>query len=307
MIRSGPGFHFFVVLLLLASTRESGSRAATLHVDDFQSSSQGWISGGSISRITSGGPGGDEDAFLRVGTTSPVGPGSHLAARNSLSAWTGNYTAVDARVISLDMMVAANSPALPIRIVLFDPTASVHRYTSTMSQTVPNDGVWRNYEFLLDAASLTRVQGTISYETLMAGVGQVMVRYNPGTPSAMGESTTGVLNFDNIALDGPPELARSDFDGDFDVDGDDLATWESNFGVGDGADTDDDGDTDGRDVLNWQREYTGPGAFTAKQVVPEPATISLLTLCLAAVFSKRPRKGLFVQPVSPSPIPTALS
>ncbi len=47
--------------------------------------------------------------------------------------------------------------------------------------------------------------------------------------------------------------APADFDNDGDVDGNDLAQWEDNFG----ADADSDGDTDGADFLAWQRQFTG--------------------------------------------------
>ncbi len=51
--------------------------------------------------------------------------------------------------------------------------------------------------------------------------------------------------------------APADFDNDGDVDGNDLAQWEDNFGADANADADSDGDTDGADFLAWQRQFTG--------------------------------------------------
>ncbi len=51
--------------------------------------------------------------------------------------------------------------------------------------------------------------------------------------------------------------APADFDNDGDVDGNDLAQWEDNFGADANADADSDGDSDGADFLAWQRQFTG--------------------------------------------------
>lgn len=54
----------------------------------------------------------------------------------------------------------------------------------------------------------------------------------------------------------------ADFDLDNDVDTNDLAVWQTGYGISSGAattngDADADGDVDGSDFLNWQRGYTG--------------------------------------------------
>jgi len=80
--------------------------------------------------------------------------------------------------------------------------------------------------------------------------------------------------------------ATSDFDGDGDVDGDDLTLWQTGFGTagaataGDG-DADADGNVDGRDFLIWQRQFgfdLTPGAIAA---IPEPGTCVLLIVGVA--------------------------
>ncbi len=85
----------------------------------------------------------------------------------------------------------------------------------------------------------------------------------------------------------------TDFDGDLDVDGADLAIWETSYGVDDGADADGDGDSDGADFLAWQRDaglsLAGMFPIVAAQAVPEPATL-LLVLPAVFFFTSR-RKG----------------
>jgi autotransporter-associated beta strand protein len=73
---------------------------------------------------------------------------------------------------------------------------------------------------------------------------------------------------------------ESDFDGDGDVDGDDLSRWQDGFGIGttrDQGDADGDLDVDGGDFLVWQRQ-TGAGVsgLSAVALVPEPSCLALL-------------------------------
>ncbi|WP_148075285.1 beta strand repeat-containing protein [Bythopirellula goksoeyrii] len=70
----------------------------------------------------------------------------------------------------------------------------------------------------------------------------------------------------------------ADFDGDGDVDAEDLIKWQGDFG-GLGSDTDGDGDTDGADFLAWQRQFGGSIPFNAAvQAVPEQNASSILIL-----------------------------
>lgn len=50
-------------------------------------------------------------------------------------------------------------------------------------------------------------------------------------------------------------LSPANFDGDLDVDGDDLARVQNSYGIDAGGDVDGDGDTDGRDFLAWQQQF----------------------------------------------------
>ncbi len=83
----------------------------------------------------------------------------------------------------------------------------------------------------------------------------------------------------------------ADFDGDLDVDNDDLDIWETAFGVDDGADADGDGDSDGADFLAWQGEFGLSLAdflpIVSVQAVPEPATGFLAALAGLALWTKR--------------------
>ncbi len=84
----------------------------------------------------------------------------------------------------------------------------------------------------------------------------------------------------------PESSIPGDFDGDGDVDSDDLADWQSGYGLGPAGDADDDGDTDGRDFLIWQRNYTGPQAVSVFSV-PEPTSLLVVIFGIIMVLNLR--------------------
>jgi uncharacterized protein YodC (DUF2158 family) len=91
-----------------------------------------------------------------------------------------------------------------------------------------------------------------------------------------------------LILSEPP---TADFDHDGDVDGDDLAQWQGDFGVNDRSDVDDDGDSDGHDFLAWQRQLSSSLPASAASSVPEPDAMALISLpgCGLALVRRRRR------------------
>jgi hypothetical protein len=90
-------------------------------------------------------------------------------------------------------------------------------------------------------------------------------------------------------------LTPGDFDGDADVDADDLAAWTAGSGTTSGAtpsdgDADADGDVDGADLLAWQRNLGWSAlnaAASAGAGVPEPAAAILAIVAWAAVAARQ--------------------
>jgi hypothetical protein len=75
----------------------------------------------------------------------------------------------------------------------------------------------------------------------------------------------------------------ADFDGDGDVDGDDLDQWQGDFAVNGMSDSDGDGDSDGADFLAWQRQFGASAFDSAVGAVPEPNLHRLLLFGLPAI------------------------
>ena len=87
-----------------------------------------------------------------------------------------------------------------------------------------------------------------------------------------------------------PVALAADFEGDGDVDTEDLSKWELAYSLSDDGDADGDTDSDGIDFLKWQEEFTGSeDLVAAAQSVPEPSSLALTSL-LALAGCWRPRK-----------------
>ena len=95
---------------------------------------------------------------------------------------------------------------------------------------------------------------------------------------------TGVVNY--FAGD------TADYDADGDVDGDDLALWEANYGQNAGADSDNNFRTDGLDFLAWQRQLgNGTGALTpTATAVPEPNSVLMMSMVSVLLTARRAKR-----------------
>ncbi len=81
----------------------------------------------------------------------------------------------------------------------------------------------------------------------------------------------------------------ADFNGDGNVDGNDLAAWQNGFGGPGAGDADGDGQVDGNDFLIWQRQFNVDGGAGPPASVPEPcgSTMGFAAILLGAVLRKR--------------------
>lgn len=173
---------------------------ATLHTDDFSAEGLSNWNGGDfggqvLSRQSSGGPAGAGDGYLQTFNES-----ANLAVYNSSSDWFGNYASISADRLIVDLRNEPGSQPVEMRAVLFGPTSTSNRWTSSQSQTVPADGVWRTYTFSLSEADLSLVQGVTTYAEMISDVRRIMLRHDTGAPSAGGEQITATLGIDNIRL-----------------------------------------------------------------------------------------------------------
>src|SRR5215211_7030752 len=95
---------FFVIV---GSASAARAIPVLQQVNDFEGgTTQGWTNGPNAAdptNVTTGGPGGTADNFLRVSARGGAGAGSRLVSFNRASQWTGNYITAGVTGIEMDL------------------------------------------------------------------------------------------------------------------------------------------------------------------------------------------------------------
>jgi hypothetical protein len=279
------------LLICFASPRSLWA-IATGEIDTFTSTTEGWQQGQSSNlRATSGGPAGASDAYLRV-----VADGSSTLGKIvvfNTAQWAGNYTAAGIDAIA---MAANNVGATSLTLRLaFGTTAAPDSggtwFSSITGVTLPAASGWKNISFPIASTDLTRVSGTATYSTVMAGVVAVRLLHS-STASDRGQQVTATLGVDNITA----ISVAGDYNNNGLVDAADYVLWRGNQNTPLANDTTPLSVTQA-DYSLWRTRFaqnSGVGA-TANNVPEPPATTAMLLLYIlttgAAPLSKRLRRS----------------
>lgn len=167
-------------------------------VDNFENgTTQGWSEGAASpnppTNVATGGPAGVNDNFLR-NLSDGISSGGKMVMFNT-SQWAGNYVAAGVTRIVADMVNPGNT-SLSMRIALLGPNDTA--FSSKTAVDLPAGSDWRQVTFDLDAASLTRVQGSRPLADVLADVRWIRILSNKSAPSLQGENIVGSLGVDNI-------------------------------------------------------------------------------------------------------------
>ena len=154
---------------------------------------------------------------------------------------------------------------------------------------------------LADTAALS-ISGT-GMVSLGSGISDIIAGLSLGgavqtTAGTYGSSSSGAMFQNNTFFAGMgvvnlvlPSVDDADFDGDGDVDGSDLLTWQRGLGLSGGAATvaagNANGDTviDGADLAVWRSQYGS--AVPAVGAVPEPAAAWMALAAMAGLLGRR--------------------
>ncbi|MEQ8835221.1 MAG: PEP-CTERM sorting domain-containing protein, partial [Lacipirellulaceae bacterium] len=168
-----------------------------------------------------------------------------------------------------------DDPGITVQIALDDPGTADRGFL----QPVQADGEWHLYQWNLEDDR--------QWEGWVTGNGSITgstVTIDSIQFFGAGDAT---IYLDTISHNPDGYLAGlvatdpADFDGDGDVDGQDLTQWLGDYGANGDSDANDDGNSDGADFLTWQQNFapSGSGAL-ASSAVPEPSTTVLLILAI---------------------------
>jgi len=176
-------------VLLLASP---ASAISIGQLDDFEDgTTQNWISGGPNPNppvwVSTGGPSGAGDAYLRIDGNGIFGAGGNLVGFNDAQ-WTGDYLAAGVSAIQADMRNVGDS-GLGIRLLLEGPGGS---WRSVDAQPLAVGGSWQQVSFSLEANALA---GGFDLDATLANVTRLRILHAPDFDV---EPVLGSLGVDNV-------------------------------------------------------------------------------------------------------------
>ena len=194
---------FVVVCASIFACQSAGAAIVPGLIDDFEDGTLGgWEPPKANTANVAGGPPGSTRAL-------------EISAENKLAAFDNGpdiQGAIDSTVtaIEVDMMRLSDEVTpLEMRLVLFGPGVG-NRWTSTLAQNLPGDGLWSTYSFSILEADLTQVQGAGSYASLVGDINRIMFRHDAGGPSQGGspvDRSADPFYIDNVrAVAGVPEV-----------------------------------------------------------------------------------------------------
>jgi len=170
-------------------------------IDDFErSTAKNWTKDNYAAvpnqNITTDGPNGTDDNFLRLESINGTGLDSRLVTYNNAQ-WQGDYVDAGVTYISMDVR---NSGATIITLRLSfenDNWTNDPRWSSTNPiSVIPGEG-WQTIVFPIDEESLTRLGHTNSYNGTFSAITEVRIIHNDA-PDWEGDSIEAILDIDNM-------------------------------------------------------------------------------------------------------------
>jgi hypothetical protein len=189
-----------------------------------------------------------------------------------------------------------------------DPFEVVYQYPSADIPNTPGGRAIRatttNDQFTTVSFFLNQTYGNLPPNfALFDTSSNLRFQYGQGGDGGtFGFDTNNLIRVDNIKIE--VVAANADFNGDFNVDGNDFLIWQQNVGqaatttfvpIDNNAnngrllvngDANGDGTVNDLDLAAWRAQYTGGSGLAA---VPEPSAVALAGLAVAALAGRRRR------------------
>ena len=208
-----------LALAALLIALAAGARADPIElgqIDTFQGgTTQGWTVGdpnhpAPPAVVSTGGPGGAGDAYLRLAAVGGGGPGSKLSAFN-MGQWAGDYIAGGVNAITMNV-INEGATDLHLRLLFADPLMGPpsNLAVSSSAVVVPVGSGWMTVTFLIGPGDLTALLGSTS--GALTNATELRLFHNPAA-SFLGPggfsipSVVAQLGVDNITASAVPEPA----------------------------------------------------------------------------------------------------
>ncbi|MCA9513512.1 MAG: hypothetical protein KC635_01065, partial [Myxococcales bacterium] len=160
----------------------------------FSAGLAGWTQGANHptgpTRVTTGGPLGAGDAYLRVSADGSSGPGGRLTVFHETAPWIGDWSTSGVAEIAVDLK-NEGATALTIRLELESGAVRMQ----TESRDVPVGGGWATYRFLVVAP---RLLGTGDGAAVLANVTKLRIQHNPSGTNQQPPTVVAQLGVDNV-------------------------------------------------------------------------------------------------------------
>lgn len=210
-ITFSPRITFVLAMVAVASTV---SAQQVGQIDDFEdATTQGWKEGPTSpnkpTNISSGGPDGANDNYLRNVSSGTFGAGGRMVLRNTTT-WSGDYNNAEIESIQMWLLNEGDTP-MQIRIALGDAGGNIGTwFASSNAFALPADDVWRQASFDLSSTSLTRIQGTSSRAAVLSSVAELRI-LSAAQPDFRGDIISATLGVDDIEALGAEPLLPQEF------------------------------------------------------------------------------------------------
>jgi hypothetical protein len=190
----------FVAVAVIGLVSDSPAAITLGQADTFQDGTtvnwqEGAVSPNPPQNISSGGPAGAGDAYLKNISSGGAGAGSRMVMFNTTQ-WAGNYAAAGVDRITAQMN-NLGSTSLRMRVAIRGGSDSSW-FVSAAATFLPAGSSWMATSFDMNASSLVQVAGATPLSQVITNVMELRI-LSATTPDFIGDAVVADLGVDNIS------------------------------------------------------------------------------------------------------------
>ncbi len=182
------------------------SQISVGQTSDFENGTQGWrhqlSSANDPVQVTTGGPDGVDDAFLRTTSSGTGDEGSRHIFFNNGAEWRGDYTSTGIIALTFDVQ-NLGTDRVHLRLAFRSATSPSDWAASAVALVIDPGTTWTSVSMSTKVSDLVMTQGSGTVASVMANVGIVRILSNDGSnttedPLHKGQKLALQSDYDNI-------------------------------------------------------------------------------------------------------------